>query len=108
MDGPAPSRHDAVVPRSVNGVLARASQLHPDTVAVETDDDQLTYRQLEDAALRLAGGLASRGVGPGDRVAACLGNDTQIVVAFYATQRLGAIWVGVNGQLAAPEKAHLL
>ena len=42
------------VPRSVNAVLARAVRMHPDTVAVETDDDQLTYGQLHDAVLRLA------------------------------------------------------
>jgi acyl-CoA synthetase (AMP-forming)/AMP-acid ligase II len=95
-------------PRSVNRVLARAAARHPGTVAVETDAAQLTYAELHDAALRLAGGLAARGVGAGDRVAACLPNGTEIVVAFYATQRLGAIWVGVNGQLAAPEKVHLL
>jgi acyl-CoA synthetase (AMP-forming)/AMP-acid ligase II len=95
-------------PRSVNHVLAQAAARHPDTVAVETDDDELTYGQLHDAVLRLAGGLAARGVGQGDRVAACLPNGTTIVEAFYATQHLGAIWVGINGQLAAPEKAHLL
>jgi acyl-CoA synthetase (AMP-forming)/AMP-acid ligase II len=95
-------------PRSVNRVLDLAAALYPDTVAVETDDDEFTYGQLHDAVLRLAGGLVARGVRPGDRVGACVGNGTEIVMAFYATQRIGAIWVGVNGQLAAPEKAHLL
>ncbi len=94
--------------RSVNRVLDVAAARHPRTVAVETDDDALTYGELHDAALRLAGGLATRGVGPGDRVAACLGNGADIVVAFYAVQRLGAIWVGINGQLAPPEQAQLL
>ena len=74
-----------------NAVLARAARMHPDTVAVETDDDQLTYGRLHDAVLRLAGGFAARVVGPGDRIAACLGNGTEIVVAFYAAQCLGVI-----------------
>ena len=41
-------------------------------------------------------------------MAACLPNDVDIVVAFLGTARLGAIWVGVNKPLAAPEKAYLL
>ena len=35
-------------------------------------------------------------------------NDVEIVVAFLATQRLGAIWVGLNRALAGPEKHHML
>ena len=82
---------DGFVPRSANAVLARAARMHPDTVAVETDDDQLTYGRLHDAVLRLAGGFAARVVGPGDRLGPCLGNGTDIVVAFYAAQCLGVI-----------------
>ena len=108
MGDKAVRRDDELLPRSVNRVLDEAAKSHPASMAIETDDDALTYSQLHDAVLQLAGGLTARGIGPGDRVAACLGNGTDIVVAFYATQRLGAIWVGINGQLAAPEKAHLL
>jgi acyl-CoA synthetase (AMP-forming)/AMP-acid ligase II len=96
------------VPRNVNDVIDGAGRLHPDIVAVETDDARVTYGQLRSATLALAGGLAEAGVGSGDRVAGCLDNGVEIVLAFYATQRLGAIWVGVNLQLAPPEKLHLL
>jgi acyl-coenzyme A synthetase/AMP-(fatty) acid ligase len=52
--------------------------------------------------------LVSAGLAPGDRIAACLPNELDIVVAFYAAARIGAIWVGINRQLAAPEKGRLL
>ncbi len=52
--------------------------------------------------------LRGMGVRPGDRVAASLPNDDAIVIAFLGAMRLGAIWVGLNRPLAAPEKAYML
>lgn len=57
---------------------------------------------------RAAGALLGLGVSPGTRVAACLGNDPEIVIAFLGAMRAGAIWVGVNAALAPPEKAYLI
>nr|BFE27845.1 hypothetical protein GCM10010200_000960 [Actinomadura rugatobispora] len=48
------------------------------------------------------------GVRPGDRVAACLPNDLPIVVAFHASQRIGAIWVGVAEAYPAAEQDELV
>ena len=45
---------------------------------------------------------------PGERVAASLPNDLPIVGLFLGAMRLGALWVGVNRQLAPPEKAYVL
>ena len=95
-------------PRSVNLVLDSAAVTHADQAAVITDEGYVTYAELRERSLRLAGGLAATGIGSGDRVAASLPNDIDIILAFYAAARLGAIWVGVNRQLAAPEKLHIL
>jgi acyl-CoA synthetase (AMP-forming)/AMP-acid ligase II len=95
-------------PRSVNNVIDRAAEVHRDQRAVVTDERSITYGELHQRSLQLAGGLAEAGVSPGDRIAASLPNDIEIVVAFYAAARLGAIWVGINRQLAPPEKAHIL
>lgn len=67
-----------------------------------------SYGELDKAIDAGAAVLASSGVGPGDRVAASAGNHADIVVAFFAVQRLGAIWVGISRALAAPEKAYQL
>lgn len=80
----------------------------PGAPAVVARSGTVTYRQLDDLATRSAGALRALGVRGGDRVACSLPNDIMIVAAFHGAMRLGAIWVGVNQQLAPPEKAFVL
>jgi len=69
----------------------------PDAVAIVSVSQtreriELTWAELEDQVARCRAGLAARGVGPGDRVAALLPNIAETTVAFLATASLGAIW----------------
>lgn len=95
-------------PRSVNGLLDRAAERWPTLPAVITDTATVSYEELRDRVEHLAGGLVRAGVAPGERVAASLPNDVDVVVAFYATALVGGIWVGLNRELAPPEKIRLL
>lgn len=99
-------RSDA--PRSVVGVLDRALVADADREALVTRTRRLTYAELDRAAHRAAQALRAMGLGPGDRVAASLANEAEIVVAFHGAMRIGAVWVGINRALAPPEKAYLL
>ncbi|MEG9247010.1 long-chain-fatty-acid--CoA ligase [Arthrobacter sp. Soc17.1.1.1] len=65
-----------------------------------------TYRELGEAVARAAAGLASLGVGPGDRVALVLPNCPQHIIAFYAVLRLGAIVVEHNPLYTDRELRH--
>jgi acyl-CoA synthetase (AMP-forming)/AMP-acid ligase II len=91
-------------PATVARVLDRALADDPDREAVVTRDRRLSYAELDGLADRAAHALADLGVGTGDRVAACLPNEADVVVAFHGAMRLGAVWVGVNRALAPPEK----
>jgi acyl-CoA synthetase (AMP-forming)/AMP-acid ligase II len=95
-------------PQSVAGLLDPVVAEAPGRLALVGRHGRLCYAELDRAVNQAAGALAGSGIGPADRVAACLPNDIDIVIAFLASQRLGAIWVGVNRLLAAPEKAHIL
>jgi long-chain acyl-CoA synthetase len=75
---------------------------------VELDGPRLTYRELWDAAARVAGGLRDNGVAPGDRVAIRFGNGVDWVLAFFGIQLAGGIAVPVNTRLAEPEIAYVL
>lgn len=92
----------------IGEVFDRALAAEPDREALVTRRGRWSYRQLDDECARGAGVLAAKGIGPGDRVAAILPNDADIVIAFHAAMRLGAIWVGINQALAPPEQAFLL
>jgi fatty-acyl-CoA synthase len=56
----------------------------------------------------LAGRLAARGIGAGDRVALLFGNGIPYTVAVWAVWRLGAIAVPLNGRLLGSEMAPLV
>jgi acyl-CoA synthetase (AMP-forming)/AMP-acid ligase II len=92
------------IPRTVARVLDRALADDPDREALVTRLQRLTYAELDRLADRAAHALADLGVAPGERVAASLPNEADVVVAFHGAMRLGAVWVGVNRALAAPEK----
>jgi acyl-CoA synthetase (AMP-forming)/AMP-acid ligase II len=92
----------------VASVLDKALAARPNAEALVGRDRRFSYRELEAAVNAAAAALGSLGVGPGDRVAASSANDVDLVVAFLATQRIGAIWLGVGRALAAPEKVYQL
>jgi long-chain acyl-CoA synthetase len=80
----------------------------PGREALVTRSGRYTFGELDLLASQAAATLARYGVKVGDRVAAALPNDTDVVVAFHGAMRLGAIWVGINRALAPPEKEYLL
>jgi acyl-CoA synthetase (AMP-forming)/AMP-acid ligase II len=80
----------------------------PDAPALVGRHGRYTYRELDAAVTRAAAALDTLGLGSLDRVAACLPNDVDIVIAFLATQRLGLVWVGINRALAPAEKTYIL
>ncbi len=97
-----------LIPVKVGEVLARPLQDRPDATALVTRSRRLTYAEIDSEATKAANALLALGVRPGDRVAASLPNEADVVVAFHGALRIGAIWVGVNRALAPPEKRYLL
>lgn len=94
-------------PGTIAGVLDAALTSRPHATAVEAVSGAWSYAGLDDQARRAAGALWSLGVRPGDRVAACLPNDLDIVAAFHGAQRIGAIWAGIGEALPAGEQEEL-
>jgi long-chain acyl-CoA synthetase len=89
-------------------VLDRPLAERPDADAVIARSGTLTYRQLDACADACAAALWARGVRSGDRVAACLPNDLEVVGAFHGAQRIGAIWVGIGEALTETEQRSLV
>ena len=94
----------APMPATVARVLDRGLADDPDREALVTRSRRITYGELDRLADRAAHAWRDLGVATGDRVAASLPNEADVVVAFHGAMRLGAVWVGINRALAAPEK----
>lgn len=67
-----------------------------DRTALVDTERSVTYRELRRRADKVAGGLASLGVGPGDRVAVLMENRVEWVETMFGALRLGATVVGVS------------
>jgi acyl-CoA synthetase (AMP-forming)/AMP-acid ligase II len=97
-----------VPPDSIMTTFDRVLAVAPERKALVTASSTMSYEEFDAEADAAAAALLERGVRPGDRVAASLPNDMDIVVAFHGIMRVGAIWVGINKALAVPEKEELL
>ncbi|MCB1614621.1 MAG: AMP-binding protein [Pseudomonadales bacterium] len=81
--------------------LGRILFLHalqiPDKPCFLVDDDVVTYAEANRIVNRYAAGLAGLGVGKGDRVVLYMRSCVEFILMTYAANKLGAIWVPVNG-----------
>lgn len=94
--------------RTITEVFDRVLEVDPRRLALVGPLNALSYEEFDARANAAAAALHQLGARPGDRVAASLPNDVDIAVAFHGAMRMGAIWVGVNRNLAPPEKDVLL
>ncbi|MBZ6093488.1 amino acid adenylation domain-containing protein [Streptomyces olivaceus] len=65
----------------------------PDTVAIRCDQATWTYSELNARANRLARALAARGAGPEQVVAVLLPRSDQLIIAFLAVLKAGAVYM---------------
>ena len=88
---------------------ARAAEMG-DAVAAHFIEDgtELSYRRIADVSRALAGSLARRGIGFGDRVGVMLPNIPAFPLTWLALGRLGAIMVPINVRYTPREVAYVL
>ncbi|MET7988456.1 MULTISPECIES: class I adenylate-forming enzyme family protein [unclassified Streptomyces] len=73
-----------------DALLAGAARAYPDRVALRDGEETLTFPELYDAALRVAGGLRRRGLEPGDVLALHMPNSHWYLAVYY-----GALCAGI-------------
>ncbi len=82
--------------------------LAPDKPVVIFEGTPLTYRELDEAANRIARGLVEQGVEVGDRVAIHFDNRPEFLMVFLGVMRAGAVLVPTNVMYTAEEMEHIL
>ncbi|MFW5695165.1 MAG: AMP-binding protein [Alkalispirochaeta sp.] len=76
--------------------------------AVALEGRSWSYQELDEQASRVAGGLQSLGIQPGDRVAIMLPNIPEFVFTFFGIQKLGAVAVPFNTTYKGREISFIL
>lgn len=88
--------------------LEASAAVYPEREAVVCGPKRLTYRALDAAANRLAGGLAARGIGPGHIVALACPNVPAFPIAYFAILKTGATVLPISLLLKTDEIAYML
>ncbi|HEY1372314.1 MAG TPA: AMP-binding protein [Candidatus Binatia bacterium] len=89
-------------------VLAATARRLPDETALVFKDESLTFGALDKQASALAANLRKEGIAPGDRVGLLLPNSIAFALAYYGTQRAGAVTVVLDARLKGKELAGVL
>ncbi|MFD7845915.1 acyl-CoA synthetase [Nocardia sp. NPDC059764] len=92
---------------NVADLFEHAVDAVPERTAIHCGDRQVTYRELDERANRLAHHLATRGVGQGDHVGVYSRNSIEAIEAMYAAFKLRAIPVSVNYRYVADEVRYI-
>jgi amino acid adenylation domain-containing protein/non-ribosomal peptide synthase protein (TIGR01720 family) len=92
----------------IHEVFAAQAARTPAAVAVSFEGRELTYRQLDANADRLAHMLRAHGVGPETRVGVCMERSLELVVALHGVLKAGGAYVPLDPELPADRRAFML
>ena len=95
-------------PVSIPALFGAQAARTPDAVAVTFEGASMTYRELDEAANRLAHLLVGHGVGPGQRVALLLPRSAEAIVAMLAVAKTGAAYVPIDPAVPAARMEFVL
>ena len=95
-------------PETLLAMFSRSVQRFSRRPALYFFGKNLSYQECHILIERFACGLAALGIRKGDRVALCLPNSPQAVIAYYGVMRAGGIVVACNPTYTEHELSHQL
>ena len=98
----------APTPVSIPELFAAQVVRAPEAVAIGCGELSLTYRELDEAANRLAHLLSGHGVGPGQRVALLLSRSAEAIAAILAVLKTGAAYLPIDPALPDARMGFML
>lgn len=93
---------------NIGSLLTWSAWRHSDQVAIIAEEKQLTYRQFNEQANRMAHALRGLGVGEGDRVGILLMNCQEFLVSYFASAKIRSWAVTLNCRLSGGELAYII
>ncbi|ANU22232.1 class I adenylate-forming enzyme family protein [Planococcus donghaensis] len=95
-------------PQTIGDTVSESCKIYREKLAVVTEEESLSYRQLEELATIIAANLQMRGIKKGDRVAAVVGNSCEFPLLVIACAKIGAVMVPINVKLAVEELQYII
>ncbi len=89
-------------------LLATGLAAKPGEVALVSAEREMSWRELEDASLRLAGAYLELGLEPGDRIASLMPNRIGLAIHYLACFRAGLVATPLNYRYTFREIDHAL
>ena len=93
---------------SLASILSDSAKRRPTKLAVVEGDRRISYADLWDTSLRVAGALTERHVGPDVRVAVLLPNVVEFVTAYYGVIAAGGTVVMISPLLTPDEGSDMV
>ncbi|MCA9831087.1 MAG: long-chain-fatty-acid--CoA ligase [Dehalococcoidia bacterium] len=87
----------------IHDILAHAVKLYPDKTALVDGSTRYTYAEASERVHRLAAGLLSLGLQPGDNIAILANNSHRYWETYFVASVAGMPLAPLNTRLAAPE-----
>src|SRR5690242_7882831 len=87
--------------------LMIASSVVPDRTAMACEAKTRTFAEMQDRANRLANAMQSLAVYEGDTIAIIAHNTMEYVETYYATAKLGAVFVPLNYRAKREELTYM-
>jgi fatty-acyl-CoA synthase len=92
---------------NIADLFERAVDAVPDRLALVCGDRQLTFREFDDEANRLANHLLAQGFGHGDHIGIYGQNSAEWMIAMVAAFKIRAVPININFRYVEDELAYL-
>lgn len=89
-------------------LFEQQAELRPDAVALIFEEQQLTYRELNERANQLARHLANLGVGPESRVGLLVERSIELLVGLLGVLKAGGAYVPLDPDYPAQRVSYML
>ena len=88
--------------------MSRQAMETPDSLALQFEDERLTYRELDQKSSLFAAYLKRRGVGPASLVAICVNRSPWMVIGLLGILKAGGAYVPLDPNYPAERLSYML
>jgi amino acid adenylation domain-containing protein len=82
--------------KPLHQIISETAAQYPNSIALKFNNEELTYKQLNQKANQMAAVLIENGVKPNDKVAISLDRSAELVVALLAIIKAGATYIPLD------------